>query len=196
MDDLTDIKKIWLNAGMQNLPAAGKLVAESRSIYTQRVLKNISLILLAIALTAGTVYVVLFYDSQMLSTRVGEGCFLLALLIVFATNLVDARRMSEFKNSSNNDFIQFLKAEVFRTTKRYRRTQSIGFVISSIGLLLYLYEIVHDEGELLYLAYLVTILFMLIGWFWIKPRALKRRIFQLQLTIQKLELIETQFHEK
>jgi hypothetical protein len=191
MDNLNDIQKIWLSANVKNLPTANEVLKTIKRYRLKQALKNISLLVVTLALVAIMVWVVFVYRSDMLTTRIGEACFFIAMFIIISINVTSLLRVSGQKNYSNDEFISFLKQEQIRLIRFTKRTQIIGFLIASAGLLLYLFEFSYTQNAWL-LTYLPASIWILFCWFILRPIALKKKTKKLNSTIQKLEKLSGQ----
>ena len=194
MEDLTDIKHLWMTADVRGLPGAGEVLKTIRRYRLIHTLKSLGFVLLALLLGAVMVWTVLAYHSHLLTTRIGEVCFLITVLILVLYNSNTLRRMSRQKGFTNMDFIRFLKEEQERQLYFYRRTQIIGGLISSAGLLLYLFELLYHSPQLMIIMYLLAFLWIAFCWFYIRPLAMRRRTRKLNETISRLEALSQQLN--
>lgn len=191
MDDLNDIKKIWLSADVNTLPSSNEVIRTIKRYRLLQSAKNAALIFVTLILMALMVWVVFVYKSSMLVTRIGEACFFIAMLIIIGINAGALRRVSAQKNCNNEEFITFLKQEQDRQMQLFKRTQVIGFVIAGIGLLLYCFEFSYKTHDWL-IAYLPVTIWLLVCWFIIRPISIKRKTGKLKATIEKLERLSHQ----
>jgi hypothetical protein len=196
MEELADIKKIWTQADVEKLSPSKKVVDLIVKIHFISIVKKIAVILIGLLLGLIIVYVIFYYKSQLLTTRVGEASFLIAICILIFSNIRAVVSVSDFREHSNHDFVQYMKAQQLKDIRWCKATQSVGFAISSFGLLVYLYELVYLRPDLTFYVYGAAIVFLMVNWFLIRPLAIKRKIKQLRINIQKLELLENQFTEK
>jgi hypothetical protein len=193
MDNLNDIQKIWFTANVNGLPESGEVIKTIKNYHTRQFMKTLFLILMSLVLGSTMVYVVFFYQSTLLTTRIGEACILIAIFILLVTNIILLKKIPGRKDFSNNEFVNYLKHEQQRQIQFHKKTQAIGFALSSAGLLLYFFEMVYRQWVLMIIAYLLLILFILICWFIIRPASLRKKTKKLQGTIEKLEIISNQF---
>jgi len=126
MDNFNHVKEVWMQTDVSALPASENVIKTIKKIRIKSILKSASLIVATAALMSVMVYVVLFYKSTMITTRIGEACFLIAMFILLNTSARSLKRISARRNSSNNDFITYLKDEQQRQIYFFRKTQIIG----------------------------------------------------------------------
>jgi len=192
MDNLNDLKEIWLTADPNDLPAADKIVKTIRSYRLKHAIKKAALIFLTLLLVATMCWVLFAYKSNLLVTRIGEACMFIAMFILLSANANSLRRISNLKDCSNDEFVNFLKREKIKHTFFQKRTQLVGFAFASVGLLLYLFEGVYTTPIQMIMAYLLASLWIFICWFVIRPRSIKRKNRELTETIQNLERLSAQ----
>jgi hypothetical protein len=192
MDNFTDIKDIWLTANVNTLPAADEVVKTIKRYRLKHTLQNAGLILFIFLMLAAMIRVVFMYKSNMLTTRLGEACFFVAMFILLATKAGSLKRITGQKNNSNNNFINFLKQEQQHQINFFKQTQVIGFAFSATGLVLYIFERVHNDLTSMIVGYSLLLIFILAGWFILRPIALRRKTKNLNEMIAKMERLSTQ----
>jgi hypothetical protein len=137
-------------------------------------------------------WVIIDYDSQMISTRVGEGLMISAIILMLSYTIRTIRRLTSATDASNDDFLTFLKKEQRNLFQFQKKTQVIGFIAASIGLLLYLYEGVKMNSTVLVIAYTFSLTWIGLAWFVVRPRVMRRKISRLDKRIRELERIAQQ----
>jgi hypothetical protein len=192
MDNFNDIKQIWLTAKVDSLPKASKVVKTIKRFHIKHILKSGILIIVAILLGAIMVWVMFDYKSKLLVTRIGEILIILPIYIILYINFSSLKRLPNWKNCSNDQFILFLKNEQIKLISFHKRVQSIGFALVSIGLLLYLFEFACQKIILMVATYSLAFIWLAICWFIIRPFMIRRKIKKLNETIERLENLSTQ----
>jgi hypothetical protein len=193
MDNLNDLKKIWLTADTNHLPDSNEMMQLIKEYRNRKILKKIALVITALLLTALMIVVIFTYHSTMLSTRIGEVCMIIAGSILIATNTNSLRRVYKLKNCTNKEFIEHLEQARRGQINYYKKTQIIGFSFVSIGLLLYLFEGVYENIVLCITSYSLLIIWLLINWFVIRPKAYKRQTKKFNDILKKTETVSKQF---
>jgi hypothetical protein len=192
MDNLNDLKAIWLTAKTDSLPASGDVVEMAKKYRNKGLRKKVVLIVSAISLTALMVGIVFFYHPAMLTTWLG-GCFIImAGLVLVATNVRSIGRFYHFRDYNNKEFIQFLEQTRLNQIRYYKKTQVISLSFSSIGLALYLVETIRENLIAGVIIYLVSGLFIMINWLYIRPMIYRKQKKKLDETIKRLEKIADQ----
>jgi len=195
MDNLNDLKAIWLTAKTDSLPDSHEMVQIVRKFRNKKLLKITALVIAAIVLVAIMIWVVFVYKSTMLSTRLGEAFIIIAGIILIATNLNSLLRFYKLKECSNKEFIQFLEQTRLRQQFYYRRTQVVAMLFCATGLLVYLYEGVHKNSTLFIASYATTIVYLIVLWFIVRPRVFKKEERKINEQIEKLHNISKQINE-
>src|ERR1051325_8310085 len=113
MDHLTELRDIWLSADLSRLPQAGEISRIIRRYRLRHALKSLATVLLALSLAGAMRWVVFAYRSVMLTTRLGEGGFFIALLIIIVFSSGPLRRVSGQKDPGDNAaFVHYLRDEL------------------------------------------------------------------------------------
>ena len=193
MDNLDDLKKIWHSADTHSLPGTVQMMQAIRKYRSSKLMKKAALVAAAILLTGVSIAVVFIYKSVMLSTRIGEACMIIAGFMLVFTNIKSLGRLYRVKDFTNKEFIDYLEQVQRNRIYYHNKTQVAGLSLVSIGLLLYIYEAVHNNLYLCIAAYAFTAAYLLVIWLVIRPRAYKRQAKKLNGEIKRMLLISKQF---
>jgi|SRR6185503_6262789 len=192
MDNLNDLKAIWLTAKTDTLPGSAEMARIVKKHRNQKLLKTSGLIFAALLLVGAMVSVVFEYRSKMITTRIGEALIIAAGIILIITNLSTLSRFYKLTPCSNKEFIQFLEHTRLRRLFYYKWTQAIALSFCSAGLLFYIYEGVHQQTGLFISSYAAVVLYLLVMWLYVRPRVFKKQWDKLSATIERLEKISKQ----
>lgn len=192
MDNFNEIQKVWETAGTGDLPPVKELISTIKRFRAQQVIKKVLLIIFTLLMGGVMLWVLFVYKSNLLSTRLGEACFFLAMFILIITNASALNRMTVLKDQSNETFINYLKQEQLKLVLFYKRTQVTGFGLSALGLGLYLFEIVYHSTVLLITGYTLVIVYILLCWILLRPLALRKKTKKLEEMISKMEKFSKQ----
>jgi len=102
------------------------------------------------------------------------------------------KRFIDLKDCSNKEFIEFLEQTRRNQVYYYKKTQVLGMGLSSLGLLLYLYETASISTVAFIITYAIAITWTLVLWLVIRPRSFKKQSRKLDETLKKLEKISKQ----
>jgi hypothetical protein len=192
MDNLNDLKTVWLTAKTDSLPAPTEVINMAKKYRNSGLRKKIVLIVCAVISTGLMVGVIFIYHSTMLTTRLGECCIIISALMQLSTNVRSIGRFYRFTDYNNKDFIQFLEQTRLNQIRYYKKTQAVGLILSSVGLALYLFETIHINFLAGLVLYVVCGGFLLLNWFYIRPRIYRKHKTKVEEAIKRLEKIADQ----
>ncbi|WP_461451183.1 hypothetical protein [Mucilaginibacter sp.] len=195
MDNLNDLKAIWLTAKTDSLPNSREMVQIIRKFRNKKLLGIGGLVLASLFFTAVMIWVVFVYKSSLLTTRIGEACMLVACIILIITNLNSLIRFYKLRVCSNSEFIRFLEQTRARQQFYYEKTQVVAMLFCVTGLLIYMYEGVYQNTILCIVAYALTLIYFAVLWFVVRPRVFKKDGRKITEQIAKLESISKQINE-
>lgn len=194
MDNLNDLKEVWLTVNTNKLPDASQVVKTIKNYRLRQLLSRIALLIITLVLIATMSWVLVSYKSHLITTRIGEVSMFIAMFILLAVNTNAIKRTKGLKDYSNDVFLNYLKQEQIKQLQFQEKTQRIGFVFASAGLLLYLYEEVSQKTSTLVIAYTLAALWIGIIWFVLRPLGIKQKTRKLNERIMRLEKISRQLN--
>jgi hypothetical protein len=195
MDDLNDIKQVWLSADVNALPKAGEVLKIIRTYRLKQAVKTIVFLLFVLVLFFGMIWVLFKYKSQFLTTRIGEACMMAAIFMLLSIGFGELKKVASSKNFDNDKFLDYLKKEQIRMAAFQRKTQVIGFALACVGLSLYVFEEASKSLLLMAGFYSFLAVYFVVVWFVFRPRMIKRSGDKLNKTIEKLEKLSFQFKQ-
>jgi hypothetical protein len=145
-----------------------------------------------------TIFIWAYYQPQMITTKIGIILTILSMVIfVIAYNQSFALFRKTTNTLSNSDYLKNLLA--IKAKQQFMQTTmlSLYFVLLSTGIGLYMYE----YAQLMSLfwgifAYLVTSIWVLFNWFYLRPKQIKKQQSKVDEIISKLEMLIEQLDEK
>jgi len=197
MDNLDDLKALWLSANTDPLPRPEEMLRMVKRFRNQKLRRKILIII--VALTCAVIMIVgLFVDGfTMISTYIGIALLTISCIILAISNIRSIRRFYDLKDSSNSEFVQFIERTRQNQIYFYKKTQAVAMSITSVGMMLYWYELVYRNTTLTIVIYSATIIYLCVMWFVVRPRVFKKEARKLDAMIERLEKISKQFeHEK
>ena len=192
MDNLNDLKAIWLTAKIDDLPTSAEMLKLVKKFRSQKLLRKWAIIIVALLLLSIMVFAVFSYRSTMITTRIGELLAIAACVILALTNIRSLKRFYDLSDCSNKEFIVFLEQTRQNQLYYYKRTQVWGMGLASAGMLFYWYELVYRNTLAFIIAYSLLIIWILFLWLYLRPRNFKRATIKLNETLEKLEKISNQ----
>jgi hypothetical protein len=144
------------------------------------------------------IFIWAYYQPQMITTKIGIILTILSMVIfVIAYNQSFALFRKTTNTLSNSDYLKNLLA--IKAKQQFMQTTmlSLYFVLLSTGIGLYMYE----YAQLMSLfwgifAYLVTSIWVLFNWFYLRPKQIKKQQSKVDEIISKLEMLIEQLDEK
>jgi len=192
MDNLNDLKAIWLTAKTNTLPDSAEMVQHIKKYRRQKLSKLIGLIALAFLSVAIMGFILLEYRSAMITTRIAEILILVAALILAATNLNSLNRFYKLTACSNKEFIRFLEHTRVRRLFYYKRTQVAVLSCCLAAMSLSLYGAVYSHDRFFIIFYIAIIIYILVMGIFVRPKLFKKQSAKLNATIEKIEKISKQ----
>jgi cbb3-type cytochrome oxidase subunit 3 len=192
---MTDInfKELWQNqktdSNIETIIQKSKV--ENKKIRNKIIIQSLILVATAIYII-GIIY---YFQPEMMTTKIGAILTILAIAIQLIANKNLIKKTYNFENS-NADFLNNLL--IFKKHQEISHTKilSIYYVLLSLGILLYMIEYA-IRMELIWaiVTYALTIIWFAIGWFYFRPRQIKKQNQKINSIIENLENIKNQFPE-
>ena len=194
MDNLNDLKMIWLTADTRSLPGSNDIVIMAKKYRIEKLVKKLGLITAGVVLTGIEVLVVFIYKSTLFTTRIGEACIIIAGAVLVATNTNSIGRFYRFNDFSNKEFLEFLEQTRLNQVYYYKKTQVAALIFCSAGLLCYPFETIYKYTVWAIVAYCFIIIYLLVLWLVVRPRAFRKQTRKLNETINRLEKLSKQLN--
>jgi len=194
MDNLNELKQLWQTANTDSLPALNEMLRMVKKFRNQK-LRNKYLIICIAAVLAAIMAVPMFvYPSMMMTTRIGVLLLISSCGLLIFTNTRSLKRFHDLDDRNNKEFIGFLEKTRQNQLYYYKKTQVAGLWLSSAGLLFYLYEFVHNNALLVIIGYSITLVYILVIWFVLRPRKFNKEAKKLNETMERLNTLSKQIN--
>ena len=193
MENLNELKAIWLNVKTTSLPSSNQMVTIIKNNKNKTLRRLVFLVLGAFAMIIFVLFASDVYDFKFISSKIGEALIIFSGLILMITNLNSLNRFYKLKVCSNKDYISFLEQTQVRQLFYFKYTQVVGLAFSFIGLVFYLYELVYQNQLIMIISYLLLLLYFSIVFFYLRPKSYKKGIVKLNLELEKVRRISQQF---
>ena len=193
MDNFNELKATWKKANTKSLPDVKTMMHIVKSFRDEKLMKKLWII--GFSLTASVFFAIKMYIDRfhMASTLIGEGFFVLSLLMLAISNIRSSKRFYNLNDCSNKEFINFLEQTRKNQHYFYTRTQAVCIAFYSIGILLYLFELVYKDMTTMLISYAATIALLTLYWAVVRPRAYHKEAAKLENRIQQTEALTQQF---
>jgi hypothetical protein len=192
MDNLDDLKSIWRTAKTDSLPAAAEMTNIIKRYRDRTLQRKVIVVLIAAVSVIIMIGLILIYKARMLTTRIGQYLIILAGCVLIFTNLRSMKRFYDFREFSNRDYIKFLEKSRQNQIYFYKKTQVAGLLFWSLGLLFYIFELVHQNLFISIMVYAITVIFLIILWVIVRRRVFNKRTKRWEAMTKKLESLSKQ----
>ncbi|CAI2765635.1 hypothetical protein [Flavobacterium collinsii] len=150
--------------------------------------------IMLLATTAFIVFIWYYYQPEFISTKIGIVLVILAMIMYVS---VYNRLLAGYKNidatQSNQDYLQRLI--LIRKKQQYLQSTVLNlyFVLLGVGICLYMYEYAL-RMTFVYagLTYGVTLLWIGVNWFYIRPKQIKKQQEKINSLIDKFDEVNKQ----
>jgi hypothetical protein len=194
MENFDELKSIWQQARPTRTVDTEKAIKLVESFGKKERFKAI-LVYVMMSIAFIVIACVAFsYPSQLVITKIGFGCVLVAIAsaILFINNMV--RTLSVRVNTMDNNKIYLIRLKAFESRLAFIHSTGISiyiFLLSS-GLALAMYEITRRNFIFAVGAYVVTSAWIALIWFYFRPNIVKKEKQKLKEVINRLEEIAKQ----
>ncbi|OCX54445.1 hypothetical protein BEL04_09390 [Mucilaginibacter sp. PPCGB 2223] len=193
MDNLDDLKALWLSANTDPLPQPAEMLRMVKKFRNQKIRRKVIIIVIALACSCIMLWGIFFDHATMVTTYIGDVLLIISCVILAVTNIRSVKRFYELKDCTNSEFVQFIERTRQNQIYFYKKTQVIAMSVSSVGLMLYWYEFVHHNATLTIIIYSATVVYLAVMWFVVRPRVFKKNARKLNEMLERLEKISKQF---
>ncbi len=192
-DNNIDFKDLWKKQSVSTLDMNDLLKRLSK--FKKAALRTLWITnILLFATSAFIVFVWIYYQPQFISTKIGIVITILSMMIyVFVYNKLLNKYRNIDSTQTNQEYLQRLilikRKQQFLQTKM----MSFYFIGLTVGICLYLYEYTSRMSTLgASLTYGLTLFWMLLNWFYLRPKQIKKQQAKINGLIEKFEEINNQ----
>lgn len=192
-DNNIDFKDLWKKQSVSTLDMNDLLKRLSK--FKKAALRTLWITnILLFATSAFIVFVWIYYQPQFISTKIGIVITILSMMIyVFVYNKLLNKYRNIDSTQTNQEYLQRLilikRKQQFLQTKM----MSFYFIGLTVGICLYLYEYTSRMSTLgASLTYGLTLFWMLLNWFFLRPKQIKKQNDKINSLIEKFEEINNQ----
>lgn len=196
MDNLNELKAIWQTAGNGNLPGPGEIKRSIKTFQAQRVRKKWFVIIAAVLLSVLMVGATVISHPKIFTTWVGGGLITFACMVLAVNNWRSLKRFNQLDDCSNHEFLAFIEQTAYNQRYYYQKTQVRVMMICAIGLSLYLYEVAIHRPGWTAMLYGITIGYLLIMWYVVRPKMFKKNTEKLNRMRNHFEKLIKQLETK
>jgi len=194
MENFDDLKKLWQEAAPQPAVDVAEIIRNARKYRRKQVLGDIGKILLLVATAVFIGCIAYNYDSKMITTRIGEICVLVAITGFVVLNTGALRFIMKRADTDADVQTYLMQLKAYRQRQRFIQTTGITvyFILLSLGMGLYFYELTHNNLRFALLVYGLTGAWITFNWLYVRPRTIKKQHDKINAAIGQLERISGQ----
>lgn len=197
MDNDINFKDLWEKQKIAE-PDKKELLFKMEAFKKENIRKIIFSNILLIATSAFIMFIWVYYQPQMITTKIGIVSIILAIAIyVFANNKSNPVFSISVAESSNKKYLEMLLA--VKKKQQFMQTTILNsyFILLSLGIALYLYEYTSKMSiTWAWSVYGLTALWILFNWFYFRPKQIKKQQNKLNEMISEFERLNQQITEK
>lgn len=190
MDNKLNFKDLWTK-DETSTPPIEELLSKIKKLKREELIKLIGINILMLVTTTFISLVWLYFEPQLVTTKIGIVLTVFGIifyLIAYNSFISRFRKINE--NQSNSEFLNAMIRHKERQKFLQTRMLQIYFIALTLGVCLYLFEIVIQlDFPWKILAYSTTLIWISFSWLYLRPRVIKKEQSKLDKIINKFENI-------
>jgi hypothetical protein len=195
MNDNINFKDLWAKQ-TSVAPNPENLIADIKKMKQSNFKKLVFTNLLFIATSIFIICIWIYYQPQLLTTKIGIILIILAMAVFLFAYNNSYSLFKSYKNSqSNSDYLKDLLA--IKAKQKFMETTMLNlyFILLSIGIGLYMYEYISRMKPIWGLVtYGITFTWILFNWFYLRPKQINKQRAKLDAIISKFEMVNNQLN--
>lgn len=183
-----NFKSLW-NQQSTAMPDTKLLLEKAMGLKKKTRNKIIAMNLLLFATSVFIIAIIIYYDPQMITTKLGVVLTIIAMVVfVSATNMMNKDVFKNNATSSTKEYLdQFIRLQ--QKQEFLQKTMlTIYFIMLTLGIVLYMIEYTLRMpvwGAIL--TYGITLAWIALNWFYFRPRAIKKQQAKMNEMIEMLK---------
>ncbi len=191
-----DFKNLWKQQTAEK-PSIEELLGRLKKFKNENIRKLVvtNILLIITCVFIGMVWY--HYQPQMLTTKIGIVLVIVAMVIFLtAYNQLFMNFYRLDNNLTNSEYLQSLY--LLKNKQKFMQTTMLNlyFILLFAGICLYMYEYT-SRMKFIYAvtAYVVTLAWIAINWFYLRPKTIKKQQAKINGLIDKFEEINNQLKD-
>jgi hypothetical protein len=191
-----DFKNLWKQQTAEK-PSMEELLGRLKKFKNENIRKLVvtNILLIITCVFIGMVWY--HYQPQMLTTKIGIILVIVAMIIFLtAYNQLFMNFYRLDNNLTNSEYLQSLY--LLKNKQKFMQTTMLNlyFILLFAGICLYMYEYT-SRMKFIYAvtAYVVTLAWIAINWFYLRPKTIKKQQAKINGLIDKFEEINNQLKD-
>lgn len=191
-----DFKNLWKQQTAEK-PSIEELLGRLKKFKNENIRKLVvtNILLIITCVFIGMIWY--HYQPQMLTTKIGIVLVIVAMVIfLIAYNQLFMNFYRLDNNLANSEYLQSLY--LLKNKQKFMQTTMLNlyFILLFAGICLYMYEYT-SRMKFIYAvtAYVVTLAWIAINWFYLRPKTIKKQQAKINGLIDKFEEINNQLKD-
>ena len=193
--DNIDLKNIWQQQKVSQ-PRSEELLSKVKQFKNASLRKLVFFNISLFATSAFIIFIWYKYQPQFITTKIGIVVIILAMLVyLLSYNTLFAIFNNIDNTQSTSAYLDSLHALKTKQKKLQTTMLSLYFAMLSLGLALYMYEYTSRmtiSGAVL--AYAITSAWIVLNWFYFRPKTIKKQQARLDELISKVNAVNEHLH--
>lgn len=193
MDNKINFNDLWAKQ-TSTVPNPENLLLQISKMKRSNLRKLIITNMMFVTVSAFIVLIWVYYQPQLLSTKIGIILIILAIVIyLFAFNKSYSLFKENIETKSNTYYLKELLAIKSKQQFMHTTMLNVYFILLSAGIGLYMYEYTSKMKIYFgFITYGITIIWIMINWFYFRPKQLKKQQSKLDEIITKFKELNKQ----
>ncbi len=193
MDSNINFNELWKKQ-KTGAPDKEELMSKMNKFKKTNLKRLVITNLLLISTSLFIIFVWVYYQPQLIITKIGISLIILAMVIfVIAYNQSFTLLRKTTNELSNTDYLKNLLA--IKAKQKFMQTTMLNlyFVLLSAGIGLYMYEYTRRMSLFWGIfSYVITGIWILFNWFYLRPKQIKKQESRIDEMINKFEMLNRQ----
>ncbi len=192
--DTIDFKQIWQQRQPET-PDIKAVLAKASDFRKTLRRKTIGANVLLLATMAFVIWVVIYFDPQMWTTKIGALLTVMAIVIfiLFSGKMLFVSKLSNEPEDAKHALETLRKIQQNQSVI-HTKIMNVYFLLLSAGIFLYMIEYAMRMPMFMAICvYVITAAWFAINWFYIRKKAISKQREKIDAVISSLEKIEKQF---
>ncbi|MCX6146575.1 MAG: hypothetical protein NTW25_04900 [Candidatus Kapabacteria bacterium] len=137
-----------------------------------------------------------YFQPQYATSKIGIIMMILAMTIIINSSSKSLNLFKiKFESVSNEEYLKHLLAIKEKQQFMYTTLMNLYFILLSTGISLYMYEYTSRMStKMAVLTYVITWIWILLNWFYTRPKQIKKQLAKVNELIIKFESIQKQLN--
>ncbi|RXG12171.1 hypothetical protein DSM03_11145 [Leeuwenhoekiella aestuarii] len=197
MSEKYNLKELWLKQTTEP-PQMDDVFVKLKKLKRNKIAVLIAINILMVVTIGVIIIIWLYFEPKFITTKIGIIITIVGIILyLYAYNQILPNLMKISNDKCTNDFLKTLLK--IKKRQKYIQTKMLGiyFMTLSVGICLYLFEYVSMMTlTWTIIAYSLTLIWIGFNWFYFRPKIIQKENDKLDIVIQKIEKINSQYQQE